>query len=230
MPPRTRGTDPGPGGDRQFGPAEVAVDLVDDFAWPDGTVIRVIAAIDLGPGFGGPWPALGVTAPRDLDGRCAPKPAGTWRPPVRLQRPGRSVTAAVERTGGERHRGRGQAMAADLVVIGSRGARTIASMLLEFSVEVIDHAPAVLVARGALERLVVAWDRVTERRARGQGGADWPVLAAAEIHVVTVAISACRGGPGSPRWGPRSARNRPRRSSIPPMRRVARRTGWRRAS
>ena len=49
-------------------PSEVAVGLVAAQPWPPGTAIRVVEAIDLGPGIiGGPWPTFGLAQSDELE-------------------------------------------------------------------------------------------------------------------------------------------------------------------
>ena len=81
-------------------------------------------------------------------------------------------------------------MRADLIVIGSRGHRTIESMLLRsVSAEVVDHGLApVLVARGdQTTRAVLAWDGSScARRAAevlGTAGSDVRVVSVTDVEV-----------------------------------------------
>ena len=180
--------------------ADLSVDLVAGLAWPPGTAIRVLQAVDLGPGlFGGPWPSLALTqvdrlaialrdeARRDVEAARE-----------RLQGPGRAVTAAiVESRAATVIVDEARSLPADLVVIGSRGHGTIASMVLgSVSAEVVDHAPApVLVARGTtIERVVLAWDGSPSAMSAAAAVQTWPILDRAAIRVVTVADA------GAPWW------------------------------
>lgn len=152
-------------------PASLAVDLAADIAWPDGTTIRVVEAVETGAAlFGEPWPVVGVidvaTIEADLRAQ-AERNVVDGR--ARLERPSLTVESAVLR-------GRpataivvdAKAMAADLIVVGSRGHGTIESMLLgSVSAEVIDHASApVLIARGRQIERVVRMHAV-DRRSHG---------------------------------------------------------------
>jgi hypothetical protein len=48
--------------------ASLAVDLVADAAWPGGTTIRVVEAIETGAAlFGGPWPTLALVQADELE-------------------------------------------------------------------------------------------------------------------------------------------------------------------
>lgn len=174
-------------------PSDVAVDLVAALDWPPGTAIRVVEAIDIGPGlFGGPWPALALTQSDELEIALlteARREVEDARD--RLETPARRVSTAVqEGRAASVILDEARAMPADLVVIGSRGHGTIASMLLgSVSSEVVDHAPApVLVARDrTISRIVLAWDGSPAAEFAVDAIRDWPELAAAEVHVVTVA-------------------------------------------
>lgn len=174
-------------------PSETAIDLVAGLTLVEGAAIRLVQAIDIGPGvIGGAWPSLAMSTPDDLDAALrseARREVEAAR--ERLLAPGRSVTACVES-------GRvasvildeARAMAADLVVIGHRGHGTIASMLLgSVSTEVIDHASCpVLVARGPrIDRIVLAWDGSPYAAPAAHAVRTWPMLAAADVRVVTVA-------------------------------------------
>ena len=132
-----------------------ATELVSSFAFPPDSVVRVI---------GGPPPytdAPGALVGGDGRRRRQPRDRGRGRPtgtcarPSRAPRPsssapglkvegfllhGRPGSAIVDEAG---------AMAADIVVVGSRGHGTIATMLLGSTAsEIVDHAPCpVLVAR-----------------------------------------------------------------------------------
>ncbi len=82
------------------------------------------------------------------------------------------------------------AMNADLVVVGSRGHGTIATMVLgSTAAEIVDHAPCpVLVARsGALGTIAFADDGSASARGAEAVLADWPVFAGAHVSVLTVA-------------------------------------------
>jgi nucleotide-binding universal stress UspA family protein len=169
------------------------VDLVAAVAWPDGTAVRVVQAIDLGPGlFGGPWPTLALSQVDELETALhveARRELEAVR--ARLEAPGRSVTTAVlDGRAASEILDEAAAWHADLVVVGSRGHGTIASMVLgSVSSEVVDHANVpVLVARhGRLDRLALAWDGSACAAGAAEAVRTWPILAGAAIRVVTVA-------------------------------------------
>jgi nucleotide-binding universal stress UspA family protein len=82
------------------------------------------------------------------------------------------------------------AMGADLVVVGSRGHGTIATMVLGSTAsEVVDHAPCpVLVARSEhLGPIVFADDGSHSARTAEQVFTDWPIFRSEHVTVVTVA-------------------------------------------
>ncbi len=94
---------------------------------------------------------------------------------------GRPASAIVDEAG---------AMEADLVVLGSRGHGTIATMLLGSTAsEVVDHAPCpVLVARNsALGSIAFADDGSAQARSAETLLAGWPIFAGRSVSVVTVA-------------------------------------------
>jgi len=81
-------------------------------------------------------------------------------------------------------------MNADLVVVGSRGHGTIATMVLgSTAAEIVDHAPCpVLVARGeSLGSLVFADDGSPSARGAEEVLSTWPIFAGSNVTVVTVA-------------------------------------------
>ncbi len=94
---------------------------------------------------------------------------------------GRPASSIVDEAGG---------MNADLVVVGSRGHGTIATMLLgSTAAEVVDHAPCpVLVARDrAIGTVAFADDGSSAARGAEAVIAAWPIFRASHVHVVTVA-------------------------------------------
>jgi len=86
-----------------------------------------------------------------------------------------------------------EGMNADLVVVGSRGHGTIATMVLgSTAAEVVDHAPCpVLVARGStLGKIAFADDGSSAARGAEAVLAGWPMFRGSPIDVVTVAETA----------------------------------------
>ena len=175
--------------------SERAVSLVSTFALPPDSVVRVVGvhrpysdvlAIS--------WATMGDAGSGgetedEADARRLREAIG--RAEARLQdldvkiegflvhgRPGSSIVDEAE------------AMSADLVVVGSRGHGTIATMLLGSTAsEVVDHAPCpVLVARReTLGPLVFADDGSTSARHAESVFTRWPIFAGLPCSVVTVA-------------------------------------------
>ena len=173
-------------------PAGLAVGLVADVAWPTGTEVVVAQAVETGAGlFGGPGPGLVTVSADQIEtdlGDQAHRIVDQVR--ARLERPGldvkavvlhgRPATAIVDRA---------RAMAADLIVVGSRGHGTIESMLLgSVSAEVVDHAPApVLVVRGrGIGRIVLAWDGSSCAACAADLLCTWPIFAGSQVRVTSV--------------------------------------------
>lgn len=174
-------------------PAELAVELVADVAWPAGTVILVAEAVETGAGlFGGPWPALAMVQTERIEAEIraeADKTVNDVR--RRLVRSGLNVEAAVLLgRPATAIVDRARDLRADLVVVGSRGHGTIESMLLgSVSAEVVDHAPApVLVARGRrIERIVLGSDGSSCASRAVDLLRTWPIFAGSAVRVVSVA-------------------------------------------
>ena len=174
-------------------PAALGVDLVANVAWPGGTEILVAEAVETGAGlFGGPWPALATVQADRIEAEIRAEAERTvHRARERLARPGLTVQAAVLRgrpaTAIVDRAGR---MPADLIVVGSRGHGTIASMLLgSVSAELVDHSPApVLVARGDdTTRVVLAWDGSSCASRAADLVCTSPIFAGSAVRVVSVA-------------------------------------------
>lgn len=97
---------------------------------------------------------------------------------------GRAASAIVDEARG---------MEADVIIVGSRGHGTIATMLLgSTAAEVVDHAPCpVLVARNAnLGPIAFADDGSTSARCAETLLAEWPIFTGQHVSVVTVAETA----------------------------------------
>jgi nucleotide-binding universal stress UspA family protein len=183
------------------GPSELGRDLAADAHWPDGSSLRVMAALEIGGAlFGAPWYAVAPANVDELEERYVRELEGVVAETAqRVARPGLVVTSTVLR-------GRAatsivdeaRRFNADLVVVGSRGHGTLESMLLgSVSAEVVDHAPCpVLVARRPrLRSILLADDGSAGARAAAQKVVGWPVFDGLPVRVVSVA-------PTSAAWEP----------------------------
>jgi nucleotide-binding universal stress UspA family protein len=172
--------------------AAIAIDLVRNIPWPDGTVIHVVSAVE--PQVAAYGPTV-IGAAGDAADRQAPMISAVEsdlkRIAMTLARPGREVEAHVLL-------GRpasaivdsAQALGVDLIVVGSRGHGTIASMLLgSVSAEVADHARCpVLVARdSSWRRVTLATDGSDFARRAENLVARSPIFARTPVSVVSVA-------------------------------------------
>lgn len=172
--------------------AAEAANLVRDIAWPPNSVLRVISVIEptgvaltsWADGGAGYSPAMDVQISAYYDDALA-------EVVQLLSDPGRAVEGALLR-------GRpasvivdeARTFAADLVVVGSRGHGSIASLVLgSVSGEVVDHAPCpVLVARNAgLARVIFAADDSPSAGIAEALLAHWPIFEGPPIRVVSVA-------------------------------------------
>lgn len=175
-----------------------AVELVGSFHLPDKSHIRVVSAqptyVDV---MALSWASVGTTPqPLETEDDVATRHhrEAIERAELALRRPGvivegflvrgRPGTAVVDEA---------KAFEADLVVLGSRGHGTIATMVLgSTAAEVVDHAPCpVLVARGnSLGRLAFADDGSSAARGAERVLTEWPMLAGLPVTVITVAETA----------------------------------------
>jgi nucleotide-binding universal stress UspA family protein len=184
--------------------AEIAVDLVAGLAWPAGTEITVVEAVEPGAGMnGGPWPALAVVRTDRIEAELQAAAENTVDAVrERLARTGLNVKALVLRgRPGSAIVDWAREIQADLVVVGSRGHGTIASMVLgSVSAEVVDHASApVLVARGGrVGRIVLGWDGSAGASCAAEVLRSWPIFAGSAIQVVSVANLAIAWWTGFP--------------------------------
>ncbi len=173
-------------------PAARARDLVAGIAWPPGTTIRIVAALEPSAELAGlPWPGIDTGSLETLD-RAA---RNDIEPMLRaaaaqIAVPGRTVDWELVR-------GRpadvlldeARRTKADLVVLGSRGHGRLEALLLgSVPAEVVDHAPCpVLVARGpTLSRVVFAQDGSEHAAAAVDIVAGWPIFREVPTQVVSV--------------------------------------------
>lgn len=172
--------------------ADTALRLVANVSWPEGSELKIVSAsepIMAATGSGLAPPGLGPSTKlvQEIDDWHN---ENVGRAVTRLQAPGlnvqgavlhgRAATAVLEEI--DRWR-------ADLVVGGSRGHGSVASLLLgSVSSEVLDRAPCpVLVGRSdQLRRVVFATDG-SEPSAAAEATLGWSIFDDAEIKVVSVA-------------------------------------------
>ncbi|MEO5965016.1 MAG: universal stress protein [Candidatus Limnocylindrales bacterium] len=172
-----------------------ATQLVSSFPLPDDSLVRVISIqlphLDV---LAMSWAAVGdgghnAETEEQVDKRHLRE--AIERAEISLRRPGlkvegfllrgRPASAIVDEA---------TAMEADLVVLGSRGHGTIATMVLGSTAsEVVDHAPCpVLVARSnSLGSIAFADDGSRTARTAETVLAAWPIFAARHLSVLTVA-------------------------------------------
>lgn len=176
--------------------ADRAIGLASSMDWPAGTQIRVVTVIEpippvplaewAGPGApveGSYPPEAESVAKAMLDSACAAL-AHTSAEATGQALYGRAATSIVESA---------RAFKSDLVIVGSRGHGTIASMLLgSVGAEVADQADCpVLIARGPhLTRAVLGVDESEFSRAAENVVAEWPIFAKVAVEVTHVAQTA----------------------------------------
>lgn len=172
--------------------ADRARALVTSLAWPEGSVVRIVAALDVSPAlWGGPWiPAVPVDADqmeeeavveltRVVQEAREPLVAAGLEVEAELLR-GRPSAAIVEDA---------KLWAPDLVVVGSRGHGPVETAVLgSVSAAIVDHATCpVLVARGDhAARVILAEDGSAAGIAARDVVAAWPAFAAIPVLVVGV--------------------------------------------
>ena len=173
--------------------AELAADLITNVAWPRGTIVRIVSAIDSGAVFfGAPWAPAMPASMDDVDDRL------TGDAERAVKEAAQHLAAAGIEVEGWAVKGRPASVIvdeatewrADLIVTGSRGHGEIASMLLgSVSSEVVDHAPCpVLVARRSrLTRAVLGHDGSDCARQAESVVGRWPIFDKVAVEVVDVA-------------------------------------------
>ena len=172
--------------------ATEAVALAASIAWPTDSFLQVVSVIEpIMMSIAGPWDRGAALAP-ELDAAITDYAHETMREVVqRLSASGCSVEGLVLR-------GRAASaiidaardFRAELVIVGSRGHGTIASLVLgSVSSEIVDHASCpVLVARATtLSRVVFATDESPSAQAAEAILAGWPIFREPPICVVSVA-------------------------------------------
>jgi nucleotide-binding universal stress UspA family protein len=173
--------------------AGVAADLVAGIAWPSGTAIRVVEAIQPSPMlYTDPWPPVGLASWEEVEADAEAAARATVEGVrARLEQPGVEVsTSVVTGRPATTLLDAAQSMPADVIFLGSRGHGTIESMVLgSVSAEVIDHAhaPVLVARRPTIGRIVLAWDGSDCAGVAAQLLKTWPMFQGAEIDVVSVA-------------------------------------------
>ncbi len=172
--------------------ADRARALVAALAWPAGTTVRVVAALDVAPAlWGGPWiPAIPVDADQLEEEAVAELTRVLHEARPVLEAAGLTVEA-------ELLRGRPSAAVVedaklwgpDLIVVGSRGHGPVETAVLgSVSAAIVDHATCpVLVARGDhAARVILAEDGSPAGMAARDLVAAWPAFATIPVVVVSV--------------------------------------------
>jgi nucleotide-binding universal stress UspA family protein len=169
-----------------------ARDLVAGITWPDGTMIRVVAALERASELAGiPWMAVPPPDESEIESSLVRRYETALEAAERiLEAPGRTVDATLLR-------GRAataivdeaRAFDADLIVLGNRGHGQFETMLLgSVSAEVVDHAPCpVLVARVPRLRTILYADDGSEgAKEAGDLLAEWPIFTGLRVTVMSV--------------------------------------------
>jgi nucleotide-binding universal stress UspA family protein len=170
--------------------AQVGVELVARLAWPRGSIMRFVAAVqtfqEIGYGlFGVPPPDLNIEQPyvdeledvlrRAVEGVPA---SATAESAMIHGRPADAILDDAER------------FEPDLIVAGSRGHGPIATMLLgSVSAELVDRAacPVLVARRPFADRTLLAYDGSPEANRALELMRGWPFLCGRETGVVSVA-------------------------------------------
>ena len=174
--------------------AEEAAALTLGMRWPSGSVVRVVAVLELWASLvpSVPLSPAGLVTSPEIDARLHDhlereveqvvgrlKAAHLDADGVVLR--GRPATVIVEEA---------ERFSADLIVAGSRGHGLIATLVLgSVSAELVDHAPCpVLVARGpAVQRVLLASDGSPHANHAEMLVARWSIFEDAKVRVLSVA-------------------------------------------
>lgn len=173
--------------------SEMAIDLAAGVSWPDGSAIRVVSVVE--PVAALPAAAWAPVLAEDTEEQVEQQMASARQVVERAARRLAQSGAEIEH---DAMRGRAAScivedareFGADLILIGSRGHGTIASMLLgSVSAEVSDHAPCpVLVARTPwLTRAVLGVDGSSYARLAEDWLARCPILKGIAVEATSVA-------------------------------------------
>jgi nucleotide-binding universal stress UspA family protein len=168
----------------------VAVALAQAIAWPADSRLRIVSVVEPGAWIP-PLPHVPMTAAPILEPELVAYLEAQQAEVVkRFARRSRAETAILRGRAASAIIDDARDFGADLVIVGSRGHGSIASLVLgSISAEVLEHAPCpVLVARsGTVRRLVVAADDSTSARDAEGVAARWPIFDGLPIDVVSVA-------------------------------------------
>jgi nucleotide-binding universal stress UspA family protein len=173
----------------------IAADLVTAASWPDGTRIRLVAAIEAPADWSGLVPEIALLESSD-EGIRAELCEVLDEQAARLRARGLITECVVQR-------GRAASVLlkaaeeplADLIVVGSRGHGAASAALLgSVSATLADHAPCpVLVARRrSVRRIVLATDGSESAEAMPQILGTWGVFRGVAVDVVSVAPDPAR--------------------------------------
>ena len=173
--------------------AATALELIGSIAWPTGSEIRLVTALEpVEPVMTAAWaPALATDIDRQQQDLTTAAEAVLDHGARSLAHTGAKITTdVIEGRAASAILAEAKQLPADLVVMGSRGHGTIGSMLLgSVSAEVADHSPApVLIARRPrLTRVVLGQDGSDCARVAEKLVASWPIFAGTAIEVTSVA-------------------------------------------
>src|ERR1700690_1480106 len=169
-----------------------ARDLVASLPWPEGSVVRVLAALDIAPAlWGGPWiPAIPAGADAYEAEALRELTFVIEAARARLEAAGLTVEADLVRgTPALAIPDEARLWKPDLTVVGSRGHGSVESMLLgSVSSAVVDHAESpVLAARGDhVGSIILAEDGSPAGIAARDLLVRWPPFAGIPVRVVGV--------------------------------------------
>lgn len=169
-----------------------ARDLVAGIRWPDGTMIRIVAALEHGPElYGVPWMGTPPVDSERIEGSLVRRYQTALETAERtLEAPGRGVqTILLRGRAASSILDEAREFRPDLIVLGNRGHGPIESMLLgSVSAEVVDHAPCpVLIARSTqLHSILYADDGSEGAKEAGDLLGEWPIFKGLRATVLSV--------------------------------------------
>ncbi len=182
--------------------ADRARDLIATLAWPKGTIVRVVVAVDARlEMMDMPFATTPGNVVDELDAELVRHAEATLESAERVLREAgltverlilqeRAANAILEQA---------REWGASLIVLGNRGHSSLASMILgSTSAEVVDHAPCpVLVARDrGVDEIVLGVDGSPSARLAEHLLTDWPMFHRLPVSVVAVAATGVPWSPG----------------------------------